>query len=266
RNSSGASPDFPSSPSLHVWVYQVCPAAFLLLNSDLLRPGSPAVYQLRIKKKIFGSLTRITVGKRNVNKLNKTILLVGETGAGKSALVNALFNHNMGVKWEDEVWFQIVEEDKRKSQTESQTSDVIVYEFFDFEDETLPYPLTIIDTPGFGDTRGAEHDVVISQRLLDLFRSDDGVHEVNAVGLVLKASDNRLSDRQMYVFDSVMSLFGKNLEENIVALITHSNGLPNRIAIQAIEDTKIKCARNEKNQPSSVVLQNEKKNQNCLVC
>uniref|UniRef100_A0A3Q1G531 Septin-type G domain-containing protein n=1 Tax=Acanthochromis polyacanthus TaxID=80966 RepID=A0A3Q1G531_9TELE len=258
------------TPQTHCFAPQTIPEPFLLSctahhlerghnNRRILKlncEGSPAVYQLRTEKKIFETLTRITVGERNVNKLNKTILLVGETGAGKSTLVNALFNHMVGVKSEDEVWFEIVEEEKGKRKTESQTPDVIVYKFFGFGDETLPYSLTIIDAPGFGDTRGAEHDVIISQRLLDLFRSADGVHEVNAVGLVMKASDNRLSDRQIYVLGSVMSLFGKNMEENIVALLTHSNGMPDPDAVQAIEDFKIKCARNEKNQPVHFLFDN----------
>ncbi|KAF3848257.1 hypothetical protein F7725_021285 [Dissostichus mawsoni] len=119
--------------------------------------------------------------------------------AGKSTLINALVNYAMGVKYEDN-WYQIVE-DEKKSQAESQTSDVIVYEVFE----------------------GIERDVLVSERLLDLFRSTDGVREIDAVCLVLKASDNRLSDRLMYVFDSVVSLFGKDIEKNIVALITHSD-------------------------------------------
>lgn len=74
----------------------------------------------------------------------------------KSALVNTLLNYTMGVKWEDEVWFRIVEEEKR-----SQTSGVILYEIFDFEDETLPCSLAIINTPGYGDSRGTEHDGLV---------------------------------------------------------------------------------------------------------
>ncbi|CAI5669515.1 unnamed protein product [Oreochromis niloticus] len=226
-------------------------------KSVLVCSGPPRVYQLNPKKKMFGTLTKMTVGEKNSKKTNKTILLVGETGAGKSTLINALVNYTMGVKWEDEVWFKIVEEEE-KSQSESQTSDVIMYEFFGFEDEPLPFSLTIIDTPGYGATKGIENDVIVSDRLCDLFRSDDGVQEVHAVGLVMKATDNRLSERLRYIFDSVTSLFGKNLEKNIVALLTHSDGVTPKNALEALEAAKIKCARIE-NEPVYFLFNNQQK-------
>uniref|UniRef100_A0A3Q2ZIW6 Septin-type G domain-containing protein n=1 Tax=Kryptolebias marmoratus TaxID=37003 RepID=A0A3Q2ZIW6_KRYMA len=233
----------------------------LISASVLIQPGPPAVYQLRTKKKMFGSLSRRTVGEKDKTKTNKTILLVGETGTGKSTLINALFNHTMGVKFEDEVWFQVVEEEEKNSQTESRTSDVIVYQIFGFEGQTLPYSLTIIDTPGFGSTRGSQEDVLVSQRLFDLFRSEEGVHEIHAVGLVMKASMNRVNERLKYIFDSVMSLFGKDLEKNIVALITHSNGNPPINVLQALEAAGIQCAKDEKNQPVYFLFDNQQKTQ-----
>ncbi|XP_051268002.1 uncharacterized protein LOC127370206 isoform X1 [Dicentrarchus labrax] len=225
---------------------------------DLIHSGSPAVYQLKPKKENIGTIRRMTLGEKDLTKTNRTILFLGETGTGKSTLINTLVNYTMGVKWEDKVWFQIVEDEKeeKRSQSETQTSDVIVYEIFGFEDKTLPYSLTIIDTPGYGGTRGIEHDVIISHRLFDLFRSEDGVHEINAVGLVLKATECRLNDRLSYIFDSVMSLFGKDMEKNIVPLITHSNGRTPTNVLKALEAVSIKFAKDEKNQPVHFLFDN----------
>ncbi|XP_035847763.1 uncharacterized protein LOC116066775 isoform X1 [Sander lucioperca] len=242
----------------------------IISTSEEIQSGSPTLYQLkpkkediqppRTKKENIGTLTRITLGEKDPNKINKTILLVGETGAGKSTLVNTLVNYAMGVELEDDVWFQIVE-DETRSQSESQTSDVIMYQIFGFEGKTLPYSLTIIDTPGYDSTDGIEQDVIISRRLFDLFQSEDGVDEINAVGLVMTASENRLNDRLKYIFDSVISLFGKNMEKNIVALITHSDGVTAENVLKALEDANIKCAKDKDGEPVHFMFNNHQKTQ-----
>lgn len=78
----------------------------VLVKSHLVRSGSPAVYQLKPTTEFTGGVNSgclflVTLGKKDVNETNKMVLLVGETGAGKSALVNTLVNYAMRVTW---VW------------------------------------------------------------------------------------------------------------------------------------------------------------------
>uniref|UniRef100_H3CK24 AAA+ ATPase domain-containing protein n=2 Tax=Tetraodon nigroviridis TaxID=99883 RepID=H3CK24_TETNG len=221
----------------------------------LISSGSPSVYKLTPKEEKIGTLKKYVLGERNPHKTNRTVLLLGETGAGKSTLINALVNYAIGVTWEDNVYFEIVADDS-KNQAVSQTDDVIVYQIFGFEDKTLPYSLTIIDTPGYGSTKGEEHDAIIHQRLFDLFCSEDGIQEINAVGLVMKSTDCRLTGRLFYIFDSVTSLFGKDVENNVVVLMTCSNGRRPKDALNALMEAKIKHATDEKNQPVFFLFDN----------
>ncbi|KTF93230.1 hypothetical protein cypCar_00035816, partial [Cyprinus carpio] len=112
-----------------------------------------------------------------------------------------------------------------------------------------PISLTIIDTPGYGDTRGLDKDLEVAENLATLFQSKDGVHEVDAVCFVTQASKNRLSDRQHYIISSILSLFGKDIVDNIVFLVTHSDGLPPKNVLGAIKKAKIPCRLDKSGQP-----------------
>ncbi|KAK2913251.1 hypothetical protein Q8A67_001650 [Cirrhinus molitorella] len=143
----------------------------------------------------------------------------------------------LGGKFEEEEWYEITEEEAG-DQSESQTSEITMYEVFPLKS---PIALTIIDTPGYGDTRGLEKDLEVAANLATLFQSRDGVPEIDAVCFMIQASKNRLSDRQHYIISSVLSLFGKHIVDNIVFLITHSDGLPPKNVISAINKAKIPC-------------------------
>ncbi|XP_029530209.1 uncharacterized protein LOC115137981 [Oncorhynchus nerka] len=239
------------------------------IASNLIDEGPPARYQLETKKQKLdeeGLLRRWTFGERDSTKVNRTVLIVGETGTGKSSLINTMVNYFLGVKQEDKVWFEIVEEeiedDKKsesKKKTESETTGITVYEVFWFEGSKLPYSLTIIDTPGYGDTRGIQEDQLIAKKLFELFRSEYGVHQIDAVGLVVKSSANRLTVEQKYIFDAILSLFGKDMEKNIVALITHSDGFEPTDALQALEDAQVPCAKDDSNQSIYFLFNNSQR-------
>ncbi|XP_067234349.1 uncharacterized protein [Chanodichthys erythropterus] len=199
----------------------------------------------------------MTFGERDNDKPHKTILMVGETGTGKTTLINTIVNYMLGVQREDKVWFEITD-DHQSLQTSdesvhSQTSSITVY---GFHDQKSPVDLTIIDTPGYGDTRGIEKDKQIAESLLRLCTSEKQIYEIDAVCLVINATQNRLSDRQRYIFDAVQSLFGRDIAENIVLLFTHSTGARPKNALTAVKVAKIKCAENDKNQPVYFLFDN----------
>ena len=151
-------------------------------------------------------------------------MVLGATGAGKSTLVNGMINYILGVTWEDRFRFKLVDEDTAKSQAHSQTSEVTVYKLNHRDGFQTDYSLTIVDTPGFGDTRGIERDKMITSQLQNLFSDPLGVSEIDAICFVVQASLARLTPTQKYVFDSVLSIFGKDVAENIRIMVTFADG------------------------------------------
>uniref|UniRef100_A0A667ZBE7 SNTX thioredoxin-like domain-containing protein n=1 Tax=Myripristis murdjan TaxID=586833 RepID=A0A667ZBE7_9TELE len=92
---------------------------------------------------------------------NRTIMVLGAAGSGKSTLINGMINYIVGVEWKDSFRFKLTDEGQLRSQAESQTSEITVYKVNHQEGFKIPYSLTIVDTPGFGDTRGIERDRAI---------------------------------------------------------------------------------------------------------
>lgn len=97
-----------------------------------------------------------------------------------------------------------------------------MYKIFPTEGSRLNYTLKIIDTPGFGDTRGVDRDHAIVEQIRHLFSAegDQGVLYIDAVCFIAKARDALLTPSQKYIINSIMSLFGKDIESNICTLIT----------------------------------------------
>ncbi|XP_067234709.1 uncharacterized protein [Chanodichthys erythropterus] len=227
----------------------------LIKKSILIEDGNPARYRLKTKRRNLdqSEYRKITFGEREKNKPHKIILMVGETGTGKTTLINVMINYMLGVQREDKVWFEITDDQSDRTSAHSQTSIITVYEFYPQES---PIDLTIIDTPGYGDTRGADLDEQIAKSLCSLIKSSEGVHEVDAVCLVINAHHSRPTIRQRYIFDSVQSLFGKDVLENIVLLFTHSTGAPPKNVLTAVKEAKIKCAENDKKKPVFFLFDN----------
>lgn len=107
-------------------------------------------------------------------------------------------------------------------QAVSQTEWITCYSIYPDVATKLDYALHIVDTPGFGDTRGIQRDQKIIEQIQEMFMlpGDKGMACLDAVCFLVKAPDARLTPSQKYIMDAILSLFGRDMEDNICICIT----------------------------------------------
>ncbi|XP_041421637.1 uncharacterized protein LOC108718453 isoform X2 [Xenopus laevis] len=211
--------------------------------------GGPRVYKLVLHEEYAqGKYRKLQFGTEKTLKQHKIIMMVGATGSGKTTLINALINYILGVKWEDNYRLILIKENTNRSQAHSQTSEVSAYQLNYIEAFTVPYNLTIIDTPGFDDTRGRDHDKEIPKQLKLCFDSPGSISHIDAIYFVLQSSLARLTSTQEYIFSSVLSIFAKDIEKNIQICATFADaGKP--MVLQALIEGKVPCLKNQAGSP-----------------
>ena len=104
--------------------------------------------------------------------------------------------------------------------------------------------LTVIDTPGFGDTAGIFEDKVIMSKIETFFRTKgpNGIDVLDALIFVVRSSDMRLGPHQKYIFDQVLSIFGKDVKDNIFLFCTycdHPNRSEEPTAVKTLEVARV---------------------------
>lgn len=201
-----------------------------------------STYKLPMKEELRNPEKKIakqSLGKRQQIR-EKVLLVVGATGAGKSTLINAMVNYIMGVTWEDDFRFKLAIDEPNVSSSKSQTKYITAYTFYPMEGSGLTFKFTIIDTPGFGDTEGLKRDRIITQQVKEFFSvpPPDGIDHIDGIGFVTQSALARLTPTQEYIFASVLSIFGKDLSNNIFMMVTFADGQKPPV-LKAIEDAKI---------------------------
>ncbi|CAL4113449.1 unnamed protein product [Meganyctiphanes norvegica] len=211
-------------------------------------------------------IRRLSIGKPNELRYTVSVLLVGATGAGKSALVNTLINQAYGVQFQDSFRLKLVEKDceKKEGQNVSQTDWITIYQFNNQRWMPIDFNLVIIDTPGLGDTRGLAFDKKMFERMEILFKTEAfGVDELNCIGLVTPSSEARLTDKQMYIFDGCMRIFGRDVKDIIHIMATFSDGSDPKV-LNALNAAGVEYHELHKFNNSSIFLPNTTGSKNAL--
>jgi hypothetical protein len=170
------------------------------------------------------------------------ILLLGETGVGKSTFINALVNYLAFESIEKAekngpivlipVSFQMTSNDQfdeYKIKLDEQNSS---NEDFDHPGQTITQhcqsylfdlgndtKLRIIDTPGIGDTRGLSQDDKNIQYILSYVNH---LSHLNAVCILLKPNTSRLHVLFRSCLEQIFNFLGPNARDNIIFCFTSS--------------------------------------------
>ena len=83
-----------------------------------------------------------------------------------------------------------------------------------------PLSLNIVDTPGFGDTRGQEFDKKHVKMIVDRVKELGSLH---AITIVISGRDSRMTAQLKYVLSEVCAILPKNAKDNLVVVFTNTS-------------------------------------------
>uniref|UniRef100_A0A914W583 G domain-containing protein n=1 Tax=Plectus sambesii TaxID=2011161 RepID=A0A914W583_9BILA len=181
-----------------------------------------------------------------VNKIRPyeeiNIVVLGETGVGKSTWINAIANYisheSIDTALEGELInliptkFQLtikngenlrrvevkVGESENESFHENQSSTQIPRSYVFTNNQKL---YRIIDTPGIGDTRGIEQDKQNIQSILSFLAQYDEIH---AICILMMPNQSRLTPTFEFCFKELIMQFHRSAAQNIVFCFTNTSG------------------------------------------
>ena len=94
---------------------------------------------------------------------------------------------------------------------------VFIYYLKDYNNK----PIILIDSQGYGDTRGITYDQKINSAFEFVF--SNVISHINTVCFIAKANTNRLDTVTKYIFSSVTCLFADDITENFVIVPTFAS-------------------------------------------
>ncbi|CAL4183546.1 unnamed protein product, partial [Meganyctiphanes norvegica] len=148
------------------------------------------VLKMKELNDIDRKIKRFNFGKSNDISTEVKLIFVGETGSGKTTLINSIVNNLFGVNFCDNFRYSVPNlNNKNKRDSDSQTDHVTEYTFNHKKGMKRKCKFVFVDTPGFGDTRGLK---VHNEHLRDILEYISKESFPN-FGLVVQSTATRLT-------------------------------------------------------------------------
>ena len=161
-------------------------------------------------------------GQAHLGHSGYKVLFIGETGSGKTSFLNFICNAEMiqaigNVTKESKnfkPFHDIMLENAAAKQMESKTSGAKLY-----ETKICGLDVGVIDSPGFGDSRGLEQDKKHTKAIVSALRAED---YVNCICLIINGRTSRISATLKYVMSKITAILPRAVLNNIVVVFTNS--------------------------------------------
>ncbi|KAG8759492.1 hypothetical protein FRC12_009746 [Ceratobasidium sp. 428] len=153
----------------------------------------------------------------SIKKRSITILLIGETGCGKTAFLSLILNLFQGkgpLELED---LNDGKAESGLSSTQSQTTTATLYSITTSEGNKI----RILDTPGLADTRGIEQDNIHKAEINKAIK--EFVETIDAVMIMANGTVERLTPSTDYTLNVISSMFPRSILDNIGFIFTNSD-------------------------------------------
>ena len=152
------------------------------------------------------------------------ILFIGETGSGKTSLLNFIGNYGLVVELGYEAGvecfhsFNNIKFEVNNKRMASKTNSATMYPI----NIGGNWPIGVIDTPGFGDSCGIDQDKENVGKIIDTLKT---VEYINCVCLVINGRAARMSGSLKYVLSEVTSILPKTVLNNVIVVFTNTSNL-----------------------------------------
>jgi AIG1 family len=144
-----------------------------------------------------------------------TIIIVGETGVGKTAFMNLLANVCAGRPVDQFRQEHNLHNESNLDKNQSQTNDAMMYTF----DRRDGVQLRILDTPGLCDTRGLEQDKEHKKSIAEKIRAQ--IQMLDAVIIMANGTVERVGPGVEYALHTLASMFPRSIADNIGFMFTN---------------------------------------------
>ncbi|CAF1038301.1 unnamed protein product [Rotaria sordida] len=203
---------------------------------SLCSPTPGESHQTRIQLQNFDELNHFEYTFINV-------LLLGESGVGKSTFINAIVNYlkfdtieqacsgqpivlmpvsfllTVGDNFEERI-IRFGNEDPNEDHHHPGQSVTQHCRSYVFTIGTRT-KIRLIDTPGMGDTRGSDQDNLNMQHILSFINN---LSHLNAICILLKPNESRLNVVFRSYFSQLTDFLGENIRNNIIFCFTNTRG------------------------------------------